>query len=343
MPHASINVASLTGATIPAVAHLLLKQQARQSLHNPRLFTMTRDQIIAALVQQYHSGQALVALDARGQVCGYGHATVWELKETSILQAFLTMRNGIVQHIALPHPEDERAEAVVRALLTACDAAWKNAATTGALFRWPAVDVAWIEPFLLERGFRLDSICALRPLQTLFRPRPSTSHCTVRRARPEDGQALIELFQEELRFHAPYTPFVRSSLQVLDAFRRKLARLWQEDRLEDGAPLILVAEQAREIVAMIENTLLLVQPGDEPGFTPPGRYWCIDNISVRRSAQGQGIGRLLVQAIEEHRLSLTLDLEGYILWYNPDNPKAASFWGRFGFQPLWITYQRISQ
>jgi GNAT superfamily N-acetyltransferase len=341
--HESINVVPLTGATIPAVTNLLLRQQARQSLHDPRLFTRTRDHITANLARQRSHGQTVVILDAQGEVCGYGHATVWELKEASILQAFLTRRNGVVQYITLPDPDDTSLEAVVRALFTACDTIWQNAATTGALFRWPSTDTAWIEPFLLERGFQLDSICALRPPQPFFRTQPSTASCTVRCASPEDEQALVALFQEELLFHSPYTPFVRSSPQVLDAFRRKLTRMWPGERLEEGAPLILVAEQAGEVVAMVENTLVLIQPEEEPGFTPPGRYWCIDNISVRTSAQGQGIGRLLLQAVEEDYLALKLGLEGYILWYNPANPKAASFWEHLGFQPLRTTYQRISQ
>jgi GNAT superfamily N-acetyltransferase len=62
---------------------------------------------------------------------------------------------------------------------------------------------------------------------------------------------------------------------------------------------------------------------------------------VREDLQGQGIGRLLVQGIEDILALLQLDLNGYILWFNPDNPKAASFWPRLGFQPLWTTYQRF--
>jgi GNAT superfamily N-acetyltransferase len=144
----------------------------------------------------------------------------------------------------------------------------------------------------------------------------------------------IDLFAQELWFHEPYTPFVHSSPQVLQAFRRKLQCLRQGDSLADGAPLVLVAEQGGEVVAMAENTLLEVGAGDESGFTPVGRYWCIDNISVRAAFQGQSVGRQLVQAIEDWLAALRLDLDGYVLWYNPDNPKAASFWPRLGFQPL---------
>jgi GNAT superfamily N-acetyltransferase len=126
----------------------------------------------------------------------------------------------------------------------------------------------------------------------------------------------------------------------LQAFRSKLSHLWAGESLQAGAPHVLVVEHDQEIVAMAENTLLELGPDDEPGFTPAGHYWCIDNVSVHEGVQGRGIGRLLVQTIEDARLSLQLDLDGYILWYNPDNPKAAQFWSRLGFQPLWTTYQR---
>lgn len=118
------------------------------------------------------------------------------------------------------------------------------------------------------------------------------------------------MLEEELRYHERYTPFVRSSSIVLEAFRRKLARLWAGGSLQEGAPLMLVVEQGGEIVAMAENTILDVSLDDEPGFTPPGRYGCIDNVCVREELRGQGIGRLLVQAIFDAFAATDLHLMG---------------------------------
>ncbi len=108
-----------------------------------------------------------------------------------------------------------------------------------------------------------------------------------------------------------------------------------------GAPLVLVAEQQGQVVGMAENTLLDVSADEEPGFTPPGRYACIDNVCVREQVRGQGIGRLLVQAVFE--AFAPLQLAGYVLWYNPGNPLAAFFWPHLGFVPLWTTYQRLHE
>jgi GNAT superfamily N-acetyltransferase len=270
-------------------------------------------------------------------VCA-GTPGVWELAETSILLAFLSARNGVARHLALPDPKEADARAAAAALLVALSASWRGGGTTGDLVRWPSAD-PWLEPSLTEHGFRLDSICTLQPPVPLGLPaKPSLR---VREALPEDEEALVRLLEEELRYHEQYTPFVRSGPAVLQAFRRKLARRWAGAQLSEGAPLLLVVDQGREIVAMAENTLLEVSRDDEPGFTPPGRYACIDNVSVREERRGQGIGHLLVQAIFAAFAATSLPLDGYILWYNPDNPQAGRFWPRQGFVPLWTTYQRL--
>ena len=228
------------------------------------------------------------------------------------------------------------------ALLQEVNAFWRKANTSGDLIRWPGKD-RWFDPMLTNQGFQLDSFCALRTLHPFFAARPEPpSHQRVRTARPGDEEALVGLFREELLFHERSTPFVRCSTHVVDAFRRKLRSSWKGEGLEEGAPLVLVVEQEGTVIAMAENTLLTVSSDDEPGFTPPGHYWCLDNVSVREDLQGQGIGRLLVQAVEDVIATLQLDLNGYVLWFNPDNPKATRFWTRLGFQPLWTTYQRRS-
>jgi GNAT superfamily N-acetyltransferase len=339
----SISVRPATIADLSEVADLIQAQERRQYANSAaRLAVRSRQQIDAMLASLHKEDvQPLVALNEDGKIRAYACPSVWSLNEGSILLSFLTARNGIVRRLTLPHPADEDANAVTAALLSILDDFWRSADTSGDLIRWPGGD-AWIEPPLMRYGFQLDSICAVRSLAPFFstRPAPLPLLC-IRPAQPEDEYALIDLFEEELRFHERYTPFVHSSSQVLQAFRRKLQRLWQGGSLADGAPMVLVVEQTGVIVAMTENTLLEVGSFDEPGFTPEGRYWCIDNISVREAFQGQGIGRHLLQAIEDQLTALQLDLDGYILWFNPDNPKAATFWTRLGFQPLWTTYQRL--
>lgn len=322
-----------------AAASLLLAQQIRQRALDLRLpEASTRTELAALLDSDDHP---LVALDEGGQVRGSVRPSVWQLSLTSILRAFLSLRNGIARTLALPDPADEDAHAVATALLAALSEHWQNHETTGDLIRWPSADL-WLEPLLAEQGFRLDSVCALRSLEPREVHAPvSLPGFVTRPARPDDEEILVGLLDEELRYHERYTPFVRSSPIVLNAFRRKLARLWTGASLEERGPLVLVGEQGGEVVAMAENTLLDVSLDDEPGFTSPGRYGCIDNVSVREHLRGQGIGRLLVQAIFDAFAATGLQLDGYLLWYNPENPQAGRFWPHLGFVPLWTTYQRL--
>jgi GNAT superfamily N-acetyltransferase len=340
----TISIRLASGAELPAIADLVMAQEARQRAYGtPYLAMHARHQIEAALTslwQEDRYGQPLVALDSNGKVRAFAYPDTWELPETSVLLAFLSARNGIVRHLTLPDPIDADASSVAASLLNVLDDCWRSANTASDLIRWPGAD-KWVEPLLLRQGFQLDSICAVRSLTPFFAAQPvASSLLHIRPALSIDENALINLFEEELCFHERYTPFVHCSSQVLQAFRQKLQRLWQGASLSEGAPMVLVAELSGEIIAMVENTLLVVGAFDEPGFTAQGCYWCIDNISVREAFRGQGVGRQLLQEVENRLAELQLELNGYVLWFNPDNPEAAAFWSRLGFQPLWTTYQR---
>lgn len=340
----SITIVPATETAIPEIVALFLQQQTRQHALNLELApAQTREQIEAALrVTSLHD--ALLALDADGRVRGFAQPAVWELKPTSILHAFLTARNGIVQTLTLPAPSDPDAYEVVAMLLRALNTFWKGSGTTGDLLRWPDSD-GWFTEVLSTLGFQLDSVCAVRSLLPHFPVGQAISpDLQVRLARPEDEDELVLLFHKELQFHERYTPFARSSHAVLEAFRRKLRQMWKGTTIEilrAGAPVVLVVEREKSVVAMAESTLLSVSPADEPGYTPDGQYWCFDNVSVHEAFHGQGIGRVLVSAVEQLREELQLSLDGYILWFNPDNRRAAQFWTRLGFHPLWTTYQRL--
>lgn len=323
---------------LPDVVALLLAQEARQWSLDPRLRTTHSHEAIAAAIAG-SCEQALVACDAQGRVRGSVQPSVWELSETSILRAFLSARNGIARRLILPDPSDADAETVLAGLLVALSAWWKAQGTSGDLVRWPSADT-WIEPSLAAQGFQLDSVCAARGSHVPL-SRRSLPGVVTRQAWLADEAALLSLFEEELQYHERYTPFVHSSPAVLAAFRSKLARRWTGASLEQDAPLVLVAEREGIIVGMAETTLLSIGPDDEPGFTRPGRYGCIDNVCVRENVRGQGIGTLLIQAVYEAFAARSLSLDGWLLWYNPDNPQAARFWPHMGFVPLWTTYQRL--
>ena len=320
-----------------ALRALALAQEARHQRTSSRMLATHGPASIEALTSE---PSLIVAIDADGCLRGAVQPAIWQLKRESILRAFLASRNGIARHLMVPGPQEADAPAVVEALLEALTDFWQRQETEADLLRWPARET-WLFSLIRAHGFQLDSVCALRALDAFFSEAPvAPPGISFRMAQSPDEAALLRLFHEELRFHERATPFVRSSPAVLQAFQQKLEQCWKGTGFEDGAPLIIVAQQSDTLVAMAENTLLTVSEEDDPGFTPPGRYWCIDNVSVLEPFQHQGIGRSLVSAIESIRLALDLDLRGYVLWYNPDNTTAERFWTRLGFVPLWTTYQR---
>jgi GNAT superfamily N-acetyltransferase len=336
-------VAPMHEEHIPVVADLLLAQERRHRERDPRLRAMrSREQVIAQLAERLAAGEPLlVALNQEQQVRGFASPGVWELAETSILRAFLPERAGVTRDLALADRQEGDASRVLAALLVALSSWWKAQETTGEIIRWPAVE-QWPTARFSTHGFQLDSICAIRPSGEYFMTIPPPADlCTIRSARPSDEVALVNLFAEELRYHERCTPFVHCNPVVLAAFQRKLARLWTGAGLEAGAPLVLVAERTGEVIGMAETTLLDISPDDEPGFTLPGRYGCLDNVSIHEARRGQGIGKLLVKAVYDAFAALPLTLDGWLLWYNPDNQQASRFWAHRGFVPLWMTYQRL--
>ncbi len=324
------------------LVELSLAQHRRLSQLDPRLYAVRSYAQGEAILQRkrQHEEPFYAICDAQGRVCGYVQPALWRIHERSTLLAFLTPCNGVARLLTLPSPEEHDAPVIADMLLRRLNEYWQRHATTGDLIQWPSRDT-WLEPVLKQHGFLLDSVCALHPMSSNISSSNASTAFLTRPARPADEAMLLELFCEELRAHEPYTPFVRMTPEVIPAFQTKLERLWRGRSLEAGAPLILVTEFAGEVVAMAECTLLEIHPDDEPGYTPPGRYGCIDNICVHATMRGRGVGRSLVQAVYAAFAEKHLELDGYLLWYNPDNLPARTFWSRLGYEPLWTTYQRI--
>lgn len=332
-----------THADIPEVINLIAAQAQRLHALDPRLKPIhSHEQITMVLEQHFSTGEKpVVAFNEQGRVRGYVQPSLWKLPPESELLAFFTSINGTASSLTLPPPNEEDTHAVMSALLVALTDYWQAQHTTGDVLRWPSRD-SWLEPLLKSHKFMVDSDLAYHPPQPLIPARRSASPLLhTRSARRDDEEVLIELFEEELRFHQPYTPFVRISPNVVSAFRYRLARLWAGETLEDGAPQVVVVEQDNRIVAMAENDLLLIYHGEELDILPAGRYGHINNVSVHKDMRGQGVGHTLVQAV--FNIFATIPLDGYLLYFNPDNPSAHSFWSHLGFLPVLRTYQRPSQ
>ncbi|GHO84816.1 GNAT family N-acetyltransferase [Dictyobacter formicarum] len=336
-----ISVTPVTDEHIPAIVELVRAQECRWYRLDPRLRAVRSVEQVTEMLQRHRKMQLppVVALDAQERVCGYVHPKVWQLHPKDGLRAFFAARNGLVKSLALPDPADPNAFRVATALFSALTRLWSEQQVYGEMMRWPCCD-PWMALLLRKQGFLLDSELAYQPVPATLAPRSFPSSVHARLARPEDEEALLALFTEELLFHEPYTPFVRMNSSVECAFRDRLELFWSGKSVEKGAPIVVVIEWDAQIVAMSENDLYTIEAEDEsePHFMPRGRYGHINNVGVRQAFRGQGIGRLLLQASFECFAHLQLD--GYILWFNPANPLSSQFWPRMGFSPLWRTYQR---
>jgi len=342
-----LSIVPATRVPLSELVALMAAQAVRLVSLDPRLdgILYGPSEIEAVLSRQLNQPDRvpLGLLDQHGRVRGYALPDVWELAEHSPLHAFLTPRNGIACSLTLPPANDPAAPMAVKTMLTALSTDWHATRNriTGDLIRWPACDTAWLQPTLEQQGFVLDSICAFRPQSTPL-PTQSSEAASIelREASPADEEALVQLFVEELKVHEQCVPCARVSPAAIAGFRQKLARLWQGGRLDEGAPLVLVAAKEQQVVGMAECMLLHVERYEEPGWTPPGNYGCLDNVCVAPTARGLGVGAQLARAALA-LFAARSDLNGSLLWYSPDNRFAADFWTRRGFHPLWSTYQRI--
>ncbi len=332
-----------TSADVPEIIELVIAQEQRLHALDTRLrVAHSREQVAGVIEQHIQSEEkCLVAFDKQGYVRGYVLPSLWQLSAESELLAFFTPINGVADSLILPSPLEEDTHEVVSSLLVALNTYWKVQHTGRHVLRWPSCDL-WLQPLLKEHGFMLDSDLAHRPPQPLLPTQQTfSSPLRARVARADDEDVLVKLFEEELRFHEPYTPFVRISPQVISAFRSRLARMWAGEKLEDGAPLVVIVEWDNKIIAMAENDLLFIKSEEETGMLPAGCYGHLNNVSVQSDMRGRGVGRVLVQAVLDSFAKMHLD--GYLLWFNPDNPLARSFWLHLGFVPIIRTYQRLIQ
>lgn len=344
MSSQQILVTSVTDAQITAIIDLMQAQEKRWHRLDPRLSTIHSREQIASMIQ-YHRSQEqppLVAMDMQKRVRAYVYPGVWQLDLEDGLRAFFSDRNGLAQCLTLPDPTDADVFSVLSILFAELTQRWNDQQVSGEMVRWPSCD-AWLDKLLHKQGFLLDSELAYQksPMELSETTYPvSVAGLRSRLAHSDDEDSLAALFTEELVFHEPYTPFVRMSSSVEHAFRDRLSLLWSGKSLAEGAPLVVVIEQAGRVVAMSESELFIVKEdnNDATYLLPAGRYCHINNMGVSQELRGQGIGHMLVKATVDAFAAMKPD--GYILWFNPANPLSSRFWPRLGFQPLWRTYQR---
>ncbi|MGV9559629.1 GNAT family N-acetyltransferase [Streptomyces sp. NPDC003401] len=162
---------------------------------------------------------------------------------------------------------------------------------------------------------------------------PESSRVRVRRATPEDSEAVCELQMVETRFDAAVSGAVeRATTEAL--LREEIAASFKRDE-----PLIWVAEHEGAIVGM--------HRGEDP--SEPQQAWLATKITatpvahlvcqaVKEGHRGLGIGTSLANHV--HADLDAMGIGASVGYHAMFNPISTPFWHRHGWRPYWNRWMR---
>jgi ribosomal protein S18 acetylase RimI-like enzyme len=155
--------------------------------------------------------------------------------------------------------------------------------------------------------------------------RESADQHTVREARPQDIERVVELWAEHVDFHAQCDPqFLRRDGSE-DGFAHHL-----RGQLGKSDFLLIVAEIDGEVVGFLNGEL-----SDHPPCFAHRTHGFIDNLAVSPQWQRAGLGTaLLEKAMAWFSVRGVSTVEGRVLL---SNPMAMAFWQKTAFAPYMHT------
>ncbi len=302
-----------------SIVDLLIEQEARW--HRLASLRPARSPQAMALLlaeqSQQQGGPPLVARDSSGKVRGYLAPYLREFSfdrqsDATSLEVF-PPRTSFVGTLGLPSPDTDECVPVAAALLEALQKRGRQQRAQADVCRWPLYDAA-VNNVLRDAGFEVFLVRAFRPIGPLPPAHwPAPTDVLVRRARPIDEDALVDLYLEESDYHHQHSPFFQMTPGLAADFRSLLASAWAGTPVEDGEPLVMVVERAGAVVAMAYTYLMRVEDVTHRDYLPPGRYADIAEVGVSASQRGQGIGRALVQGVFDAYANIQID--GYVLGF----------------------------
>lgn len=215
-------------------------------------------------------------------------------------------------------------EPVHRALYAAAAERWVGAGFLSHSIR-TTYDPSGCEPwFSLGFGRRFGH--GIRPLDGAAEQseRPLPAGYAIRRAGPDDRDAVFAIFAAGGRYHTNSPIFLPYREEAIETHRARIGA-W----LADPQVAIWVAELGGELVGMVQ-----IHPAEglvEDGIRPEGSAYLFEG-HVNPGARGQGVGAALV----ERGMAWARDA-GYpvcvVDWFTA-NPLSSRFWPRRGFAPF---------
>ncbi|MDX1378295.1 MAG: GNAT family N-acetyltransferase [Anaerolineales bacterium] len=153
----------------------------------------------------------------------------------------------------------------------------------------------------------------------------------IRKATPDDSLLLSTLCEDVQRLHADAHPEIFKKPQAAD-----FAVSFFEEMLLEDTKYIYIAEENGQALGYV---FFKVVERDENPFLFARRYLLIDQISVRPAAQGQGVGKALMQQVEVAARELEIPSIQLGSW--DFNIKAHRFFERMGYHQQMYDFLKV--
>ncbi len=321
----------------PAAALLLASQQVRGHLVNPYL-NATADlhaiklRLDLALSRATH---VVSVLNAKGDLRAFAILAEHDVAVDDPTGMFMYRHGRHSLEFVVPNPRDSDAAVAAIALADALEPSTDQPISISV-----PIGSAWCEGSIIRSGFMSAAVESIRPPLKLSRPpRPPEEGFSIRLAGSLDLNAIVELMTEEYAYHTQFHPVARhlwSPECFVPTFRRTL-----ESALADaGSATVFVTESADGSLAgmLYLRTRRIVDPTNP---LPIGLHVMIQDISVRATMQGRGLGRNLIEATQDAFAQESVVAFG--LAYTADNPIARRLWPHLGFRAHRRTYVRTAE
>jgi GNAT superfamily N-acetyltransferase len=208
---------------------------------------------------------------------------------------------------------------------------------SAAVIMWPSRDADGVRA-LRRHGLSPHVVVAARAARATpgraergeaTRPVPAPDS-TVRRAGATDLDVVTRLGLETIRYDALFGSVIERP-STATALRRDVVRL-----LADPQPWIWLAERDGTATGV-----LIAEPPDATGWIAtlvslaPVAY--NDLTFVSPAERGSGVADALVTSF--HVAAAAADVQVTLLHYEQTNPLSVPFWSRYGYRPLWTSWE----
>lgn len=150
----------------------------------------------------------------------------------------------------------------------------------------------------------------------------------IRRATPEDLEALAELFSRMYILNSEFDPLLKVPDDIKDRVRASVA-----EELKSENKLIYVYEEDGYIYAAIKITL------DSRKFYEPDLVARIEEFYVRPSRRRSGLGRAILSYVEEELAKRGITM--LVARFPSKNLIASSFYVKNGFREIHSEYAKM--